>query len=109
KPWQTRLALLPSHASPPQRPLACGEACWQGEAAVAVVARTRAQAEDALELIEVGWAELPAVVSVEAAVPPSAPVVNSVMSNNLGLDHSALAGDPDRGFRDAAVIVEHDF
>src|SRR5689334_2712162 len=30
KPWQTRLALIKSHVSPPQFPLADKEACWQG-------------------------------------------------------------------------------
>ena len=38
KPWQTHLALVPGHKSPPQHPLARDEACWQGEAVVAVVA-----------------------------------------------------------------------
>ena len=43
-------ALYQATVSPPQYPLARDEACWQGEAVVAVVADTRAQAEDALEL-----------------------------------------------------------
>src|SRR5919201_4460996 len=55
KPWQTRLALLPGHVSPPQLPLARGETCWQGEAVVAVIAESRALAEDAVELIGVEW------------------------------------------------------
>ncbi len=67
KPWQTRLALLPGHVSPPQYPLARGEACWQGEAVVAVVAESRALAEDAVELIEIEWSELPAVATIESA------------------------------------------
>ena len=37
KPWQTRLALIKNHVSPPQSPLASKEACWQGEAIAAVV------------------------------------------------------------------------
>jgi len=68
QPWQTRLALIKSHISPPQFPLASKEACWQGEAVVAVVAETRAQAEDAVTLINVRWAELPAIRP--AGVPP---------------------------------------
>src|SRR6266700_5103453 len=65
KPWQTRLAPFPGHSSPPQNPLVRGEACWQGEAVVAVVAATRAQAEDALESIAIDWEELCAVPSIE--------------------------------------------
>jgi carbon-monoxide dehydrogenase large subunit len=109
KPWQTRLALLPGHVSPPQYPLARGEACWQGEAVVAVVAESRALAEDALELIEIEWSELPAVATMESAAQPAAPTAHSAMASNLGLDHAFSAGDVDTAFRDAAVVVEHDF
>jgi carbon-monoxide dehydrogenase large subunit len=109
EPWQTRLALVPIHMSAPQHPLARREACWQGEAVVAVVAQTRAQAEDALELIEIAWTELPAIARLEAAAASGAPLVNSTMTGNIGLDHSVAAGDPDQAFRDAAVIVAHDF
>src|SRR5262249_13528043 len=109
KPWQTRLALLPSHVSPPQYPLAPGETCWQGEAVVAVVAESRALAEDALEAIEVDWVELPAVATVEAAADAHAPATHDAASTNLGLDHGLSTGDADAAFRDAAVVVEHDF
>lgn len=108
-PWQTRLALLPSHVSAPQTPLARGEACWQGEAVVAVVAASRALAEDAAERVDIAWTELPAIADPEAAAAPGAPPVNGALSNNLGLDHTFTAGEPDAAFRDAAVVVEHDF
>lgn len=108
-PWQTRLALLPSHVSAPQTPLARGEACWQGEAVVAVVAASRAMAEDAAEHVDITWTELPAIADPEAAAAPGAPRVNSALASNLGLDHNFTAGDPDAAFRDAAVVVEHDF
>lgn len=108
-PWQTRLALLPSHVSPPQMPLARGEACWQGEAVVAIVAGSRALAEDAAERVDITWSELPVVPDLETAAAPDAPMVNGAMTSNLGLDHNFVAGDPDGAFRDAAVVVEHDF
>ena len=50
KPWQTRLALVPGHYSAAQPPMAIDESCWQGEAVAIVVAESRAQAEDSLEL-----------------------------------------------------------
>lgn len=109
KPWQTQLAGFPGHSSPPQYPLARDEVCWQGEALVAIVAATRAQCEDALELIEIDWEELPAAASVEVAAAAGAPVFNSAKANNLGLDHAFVAGDPDRAFREASAVVEHDF
>ncbi|WP_280955393.1 xanthine dehydrogenase family protein molybdopterin-binding subunit [Beijerinckia sp. GAS462] len=108
-PWQTRLALLPGHLSPPQMPLALGETCWQGEAIVAVVATSRAIAEDAAECVEIEWAELPAVADMQVAALPGAALVNSAMATNLGLDHAVATGDPDAALRDAAVVVEHSF
>jgi aerobic carbon-monoxide dehydrogenase large subunit len=109
KPWKTRLAAIPLHASPPQFPLARGETCWQGEAVVAAVAATRAQAEDALELIEIEWTELPAIASVEAAAASGAPPVISGMINNVALDHSVSVGDVSAAFNQAAAVVEHEF
>src|SRR6266516_1773786 len=47
--------------SAPQHAIAVERACWQGEAICAVIARTRAEAEDACELLEVTYQELPAV------------------------------------------------
>ena len=42
-----------------------GEKCvWQGEPVVAVVADSRAQAEDAIERIAIEWEELPAIASI---------------------------------------------
>jgi carbon-monoxide dehydrogenase large subunit len=109
KPWQTRLVPFPVHTSPPQHPLARGEACWQGEAVVAVVAATRAQAEDAVELVAIEWQELPAVPSIEAAGADHAPVVNGAKTNNIGLEHAFTGGAPEQAFAKAAVVVEHDF
>jgi len=108
-PWQTRLALLPSHVSPPQTPLARGEACWQGEAIVAIVAASRALAEDAAERVDIAWSELPAIADTEAAAAPGAPPVNSALASNLGLDHSFKTGDAEAAFSTATAVVEHDF
>ncbi len=108
-PWRTKLAMLPSHVSPEQFPLARGETTWQGEAVAAVVAASRAQAEDALELIDIEWAELPAIGSIEAAAATDAAKVNTQLNGNLGLDHAFKAGDPNAAFDQAAAVVEHDF
>ncbi len=109
KPWQTRLAPFPGHVSPIQSPLARGEACWQGEPVAAVVAESRAQAEDALERIAIVWEELPAIASMEEAASSDAPAVHSQLASNLGLDHGFAAGDVDAAFSNAAAVVEQDF
>ena len=54
-PWVGVLTHLKGLKSAPQPPIAIDRACWQGEAVCAVVARTRAQAEDACELVEVDY------------------------------------------------------
>jgi carbon-monoxide dehydrogenase large subunit len=59
-------------SAPPYYPLAVGEVRFVGEAVAAVIAATRAQAEDAAEQVAVEYEELPAVVTIEAAVAPGA-------------------------------------
>src|ERR1044071_2481008 len=60
-PWVGVLTHLKGIKSAPQSALAMERACWQGEAVCAVVAKTRAQAEDACELVAVSYDVLPAV------------------------------------------------
>ena len=109
KPWQTKLAALPNHVSPPQSPLARDEVTWQGEPVIAVIAASRAQAEDAIERIAVEWGELPAISSPEAAAALQAGTVNSRLAGNVGLDHTFSAGDPAAAFEAADLVVQHDF
>src|SRR4051812_20707900 len=54
-PWVGVLTHLKGIKSAPQSAIALERACWQGEAVCAVVAKTRAQAEDACELVEVKY------------------------------------------------------
>src|SRR2546423_8434279 len=53
KPYVGVLTHLQGMRSPPQYPLAVDVARWQGEPVVAVVAQSRAEAEDAVEMIEI--------------------------------------------------------
>ena len=50
-PWVGVLSHLKGLKSAPQHAIAVDRACWQGEAVAAVVAQTRAAAEDAAELV----------------------------------------------------------
>src|SRR6476659_7305816 len=67
-PWVGVLAHLKCIKSPPQHAVAIERACWQGEAVAAVVAESRSQAEDAVQLIEAEWEELPVVVDMEESL-----------------------------------------
>src|SRR6202043_2433398 len=67
-PWVGVLTHLKGIKSAPQHAIAVERACWQGEAVCAVVARTRAEAEDACELVAVDWEEMPGVTDAETAL-----------------------------------------
>ncbi len=108
-PWQTRLVPIPSHVAPSEFPLARGEATFQGQPVVAVVAQSRAEAEDAIERIAVDWEELPVVASMEEAASAGAAKVNSEIPGNLALEVALKAGDPEAVFASATHVVEHEF
>ena len=64
-------------------PLAVDAVRYVGEWVAVVVARTRALAEDAAELLEVHYRELPFVVDAETALDPSSPPVHPAHGSNL--------------------------
>jgi CO/xanthine dehydrogenase Mo-binding subunit len=108
-PWQARHAALPALASPPQHALAIDRACWQGEPVVAVVAASRAQAEDAVERLEIDWQPLPAVADPEAALQADAPLLHPELASNLSFETLVEAGEVDAAFAAAAHVVEERF
>ena len=75
-PWVGVLTHLKGLKSAPQAPIAVERACWQGEAVCAVVARTRAEAEDACELVEVSYEELAAGHRPGDRARPQTPVIH---------------------------------
>jgi carbon-monoxide dehydrogenase large subunit len=108
-PWVGVLTHLRGIKSAPQYAIAVDRACWQGEAVCAVVAKTRAQAEDACELVEVAYEELPAVTDAETALDAATPVIHPELGDNLTFERSHVAGEPDKGFAEADEIVEATF
>ena len=78
--------------------MAVEEVCWQGEAVAAVVAATRAQAEDAAELIEVEWNVLPAAIGLSNALEDGSPVVHTSMRDNLAVDQHIATGEGGTSF-----------
>src|SRR5436309_3802554 len=82
-PWIGVLTHLKGIKSAPQHAIAVERACWQGEAVCAMVARTRAEAEDACELVEIEYEELPAVTDPETALDAGTPVIHAELGDNL--------------------------
>ena len=108
-PWVGVLTHLKGIKSAPQHAIAVERACWQGEAVCAVVARTRAEAEDACALIDVDYEALGAVTDPETALDPATPVIHPELADNLTFERSLVAGDPDNGFAEADAIAEATF
>ena len=78
---------------------------YQGDAVAVVVAETRYQAEDALELIDVDYSPLPSVTNPAAAMEAGAPQLHEDAPNNQAFHWVATGGDPDAAFANADVIV----
>jgi carbon-monoxide dehydrogenase large subunit len=108
-PWVGVLTHLKGIKSAPQHAIAVERACWQGEAVAAVVARSRAQAEDARALVIVDYEELTPVTDAETALSPGTPVIHPALGDNLTFERRHEAGDPDRGFASADEIVNATF
>jgi len=70
-------------AEPPRWALARGTARHVGEPVAAVIAETEQAAADAAELVEIGYRELPAVVSASEAVTEGAPVLHDAAPGNV--------------------------
>jgi carbon-monoxide dehydrogenase large subunit len=108
-PWVGVLTHLKGLKSAPQHAIAVERACWQGEAVAAVVARTRAEAEDACELVDVSYEPLPLVTDPETALDPRTPVIQPALGDNLCFERKLEVGAPDKAFAEADAVVETTF
>lgn len=108
-PWVGVLSHFKGLKSAQQYPLAIDRACWAGEAICAVVAETRAQAEDAVALIEAELTPLPVTVDLETALDPATPVIHPELGDNLAFERTLDVGDVDAAFKSAAAVVEETF
>ncbi|HCG01952.1 MAG TPA: carbon monoxide dehydrogenase [Chloroflexi bacterium] len=97
---------LPDMKVPVHSALATDKVRFQGDAVAAVVADSRAACEDALELIEVDYEVLPAVVDPETAVAGEAPLVHDEIADNISFRWTVSGGDVDAAFRDADRVIE---
>ncbi|MBC7597774.1 MAG: xanthine dehydrogenase family protein, partial [Polaromonas sp.] len=109
KPWVATLTHLVGLKSAPQYPMAIDRACWQGEPVVAVVAKTRAEAEDALQYVQVEWEALPAALDMNTALHPDTPVIHPELGDNLCFTRSLDTGGVDEAFARADVVAEATF
>ena len=105
-PWTGTLDHFKGMKSAPQWPLPLDEVVWAGQAVVAIVADTRAEAEDAAEAVMVDYEELAVVADVEAARAPGAATATGGMDDNLCFQALLDTGAVDAAFAGAAHVVE---
>ena len=107
KPWVAVLAHLKGIKSPPQHAIAI-DRVLAGRACAAVVAESRSQAEDAVQLIEAEWEELPVVVDMEASLKGDV-VIHEDLKDNICFKREHDTGGVDEVFAKADVVVEDTF
>ena len=107
--WVGTLAHFAGMKSARQHPLARGRATWQGEPVVAVVAESRALAEDGVARLAVEWAPLPAVTEPETALAPGTAVIHPELGDNLAFSLELRSGDPEGAFAGADHVYRDTF
>ena len=87
------------------RPLAKDAVHYVGEPVAVVVAESPYQAADALDLIDVEFETLPAVVDPHAAAQPGAQALHAEAPGNVAFHWTVAGGDVDAAFSSAEVVV----
>jgi len=108
-PWVGTLKVFDNMKAEPQYPMAVDRACWHGEPVVMVVAETRAQAEDAGEMVMVEYEELPVVIRKEKAIEPGSPVIHPNLGDNIAWEKVIGTGDVEKAFAEADHVLEETF
>jgi carbon-monoxide dehydrogenase large subunit len=79
---------------------------YVGDCIAVVVAETRYQAQDAIDLIEVDYEPLPAVVDPKRASEAGAPEIHGGIPKNQAFHWTVAGGDIDAAFAKADVVVK---
>ena len=96
---------IEGHKVPVYTALTGDRARFVGDPVAVVIADDRGCAEDALAAIEVEWEDLPAVVTVDEALAPEAPLVFEELGDNVVYHALHEYGDLDDAFARADRIV----
>lgn len=104
--WTSHLGHFAGMTSAPQNILAEEEVLWAGHPVAMVVARSRAEAEDACERIGLDIDELDPVSGVETALDPDGPTAVRSLASNLCFTNELKTDGVDAAFAEAAQIVE---
>ena len=89
--------------------MAVEKAVYAGQPVAAVAAESRGLAEDALDLFQVDYEGLPAVVDPEEAMKPEAPRIFDDVENNVFSSVKLQYGDVESAFREADFVLKERF
>ena len=82
---------------------------FAGEPVAVVVAADRYLAEDAAELVDVDYEELPAVIGTRAALADDAPRLHPEAESNVATDRTFSFGPVEQSFAEACHVVSGDY
>ncbi len=87
---------------------------WKGEAVVAVLADSERAANEAAAKVKIDYEVLPAVLDIDAALAPGAPLVNEHHGQNhymydSGPSRKVRFGDVEKGFAQADHVLEQTY
>lgn len=81
---------------------------YSGQPVAVVVASSREAAEDAAELVDVDYEELPVVIDARAALEEDAPLLHPVLGTNEACRFQVRSGDVEAAFASAHAVVRAD-
>jgi aerobic carbon-monoxide dehydrogenase large subunit len=107
--------VTPDMVNPGHPSIAVDEVNHVGEAVAVIVARSKAAAQDAVELVDVDYDLLPAVLDMEEAVAEGAQLTHDHLESNRSFHfvfdggEAGTGADTDQVFADAEVVVSRRF
>ncbi len=106
----TRVGADADEIHPPRHPaLAVDKACYAGQPVAIVLADNIYTAEDAVELVNVDYEILPAVIDPYEAIGGNAPVIHEHLGTNVVLRTVNAGGDLDAAFAEADCVIRQRF
>lgn len=109
QPWVGTLDHFTGMQSGPQNMLADGQVLWAGHPVVMILAHSRAQAEDACELVWLDIEDEDPVVDGDAAQAANTPLAADGIDSNMCFQTVLETPEFDDAFTRAALVVEGDY
>jgi carbon-monoxide dehydrogenase large subunit len=97
---------MPDQKAPKHTVLASDRVYFVGHAVAIVVAKNRAIAQDALDLIEVDYDPLPVVTNPEKALEKDSPLTHPELGSNVAFTWSVATGNLEEAFKKADRVIK---